>query len=141
MLTKTGYTSAKSKIIKLLFAFMFGLHYLCRQRDVTMHVSYRQMTELIKQNVHEVDPSAKVLLYGSRARGDARSNSDWDVLVLSTKDKLTFKEEEQFMDHICDVMIQTGQAIQLFAYGTKDWHQNHSITPFYKNVQSEAVLL
>ena len=106
-----------------------------------MYVSYQQMTELIKQNVHEIEPSAEVLLYGSRARGDAHPDSDWDVLVLSEKEKLSFKEEELFMDHICDVMIQTGQAIQLFAYGAKDWHQNHSITPFYKSVQSEAVLL
>ncbi len=106
-----------------------------------MHVSYQQMTDLIKRNVLEVEPSARVLLYGSRARGDAHEDSDWDILVLSSKDRLTFKEEEQFMDHICDVMVQTGQAIQLFAYGAKDWHQNHSITPFYKSVQSEAVLL
>ena len=45
------------------------------------------------------------------------------------------------MDHICDVIVKTGQAIQLFAYGMKDWHSRHSITPFYQNVQSEAVLL
>ena len=62
-------------------------------------------------------------------------------MVLSPKEKLTFKEEEQFMDHICDVIVKTGQAIQLFAYGMKDWHSRHSITPFYQNVQSEAVLL
>lgn len=96
---------------------------------------------MIKQNVHEVESSVKVLLYGYRARGDVYQDSDWDVLVLSEKDNLTFKEEELFMNHICDVMINTGQAIQLFAYGTKDWHQNHSITPFYKSVQSEAFFL
>ena len=75
------------------------------------------------------------------ACGEAHDDSDWDVLVLSPKEKLTFKEEEQFMDHICDVIVKTGQAIQLFAYGMKDWHSRHSITPFYQNVQSEAVLL
>ena len=52
-----------------------------------------------------------------------------------------FKDEEKFMDHMCELMVETGQAIQLFAYGKKDWHSNHSITPFYKNVQSEAILL
>jgi len=64
-----------------------------------MHISYQQMTDLIKRNVLEVEPSARVLLYGSRARGDAHEDSDWDILVLSSKDRLTFKEEEQFMDH------------------------------------------
>ena len=92
------------------------------------------MLNLIKQNVHEVEPTAEVWLYGSRVRGEAREDLDWDVLVLSAKDKLSFKEEEQFMDHICNLMVTTGQAIQLFAYGAKDWHTRHSITPFYQNV-------
>lgn len=106
-----------------------------------MEVKYQEMLDLIKQNVLEVEPTAQVLLYGSRARGDANKDSDWDVLVLSNKDRLSFKEEEQFMDHICELMVKTGQAIQLFANGYKDWHQRHSITPFYKSVQSEAILL
>lgn len=106
-----------------------------------MKISYQKMLNLIKQNIHEVDPTAEVWLYGSRVRGDARDDSDWDILVLSSKDKLSFKEEEKFMDHICNLMVNTGQAIQLFAYGAKDWHTRHAITPFYQNIQKEAVLL
>ena len=30
----------------------------------------------------------QVLLYGSRARGDANETSDWDVLIILDKDKL-----------------------------------------------------
>ena len=45
------------------------------------------------------------------------------------------------MDNICNLMVSTGQAIQLFAYGVKDWHTRHAVTPFYQSVQSEAVLL
>ena len=102
---------------------------------------YRYMLQQIKENVHQVDPNAEVWLYGSRARHDARDDSDWDVLVLSPKPRLTFQEEELFMDHICDLMVETGQAIQLFAYGKQDWHERHAVTPFYKNVQKEAILL
>ena len=71
-----------------------------------MEVKYQEMLDLFKQNVLEVEPTAQVLLYGSRARGDANKDSDWDVLVLSNKDRLSFKEEEQFMDHICDLMVK-----------------------------------
>lgn len=102
---------------------------------------YGRMLRLIKQNVHEVEADAEVWLYGSRARRDARQDSDWDVLVLSSKPKLTFKEEEAFMDHMSDLMVETGQAIQLFAYGKKEWHTRHYFTPFYKSIQSEAIRL
>jgi predicted nucleotidyltransferase len=104
-----------------------------------MKVDFQVMLDLIKQNVHEVEPTAQVWLYGSRVRGEAHEDSD--VLVLSAKDKLSFKEEERFMDNICNLMVSTGQAIQLFAYGVKDWHTRHAVTPFYQSVQSEAVLL
>ena len=96
----------------------------------------------LKDALQKLLPSGShAYLYGSQARGDARPDSDWDILVLSSKPQLTFQEEEAFMDHICDLMIETGQAIQLFAYGKQDWHQHHSITPFYKNVEQEGIVL
>ena len=106
-----------------------------------MELDYATMIQRIKDNVHEVDPAAEVWIYGSRARKEAHADSDWDVLVLSPKDNLTFSEEEHFMDNICTLMVETGQAIHLFAYSKKDWHTRHSITPFYQNVNSEAVRL
>lgn len=99
------------------------------------------MLEQIKANVHEVEPEAEVWLYGSRARGEAHSESDWDVLVLSPRSSLSVKDEAQFIDHITDLMIATGQVIHLFAYGKSDWHTRHSVTPFYQNVNAEAIRL
>lgn len=97
--------------------------------------------EKIKDNVLETDPEAEVWLYGSRVRGTANEESDWDVLVLSPKDELTIREEGQFIDHMTDMMIETGQVVHLFAFGKKDWHERHSITPFYQNVIREAIRL
>ncbi|MBC8154324.1 MAG: nucleotidyltransferase domain-containing protein, partial [Bacteroidetes bacterium] len=39
----------------------------------------------VKRYVLEIDPQAEVWLFGSRARGDARPDSDWDFLVLTDK--------------------------------------------------------
>ena len=99
------------------------------------------MKEMIKANIHEVEPEAEVWLYGSRTRGTARPDSDWDVLVLSPRSSLSVSEEAVFIDHITDLMVETGQVIHLFAYGKNDWHNNHSITPFYQNVTREAIRL
>ena len=36
----------------------------------------------VKQGVLAVEPTAEIILFGSRARGDATIDSDWDFLVL-----------------------------------------------------------
>ena len=36
----------------------------------------------IKETLLQVAPGAKVILFGSRARNDARSDSDWDILIF-----------------------------------------------------------
>jgi len=45
----------------------------------------------IKELVVERDSSAKIYLYGSRARGNAKKDSDWDLLILLNKDQITFE--------------------------------------------------
>ncbi|MGK7393411.1 MAG: nucleotidyltransferase domain-containing protein, partial [Candidatus Cyclobacteriaceae bacterium M3_2C_046] len=35
----------------------------------------------INREVKLIQPEAEVVLYGSRARGDFKVNSDWDILV------------------------------------------------------------
>ena len=96
---------------------------------------------MIKANVMDVDPNAEVWLYGSRSQGTATDDSDWDVLVLTHDDNLSVKEEGVFIDHMTDLLIETGQVVHLFAYGRNDWHQRHHITPFYQNVTREAIRL
>ena len=46
----------------------------------------------IKSVVHSFFPDARVLLFGSMARGDERRNSDYDLLVIT---KSTFDVEEK----------------------------------------------
>ena len=41
-----------------------------------------ELLQRVKQAVHKVEPEADSLLYGSRARGDAQAESDWNFLKL-----------------------------------------------------------
>ena len=85
-----------------------------------MNRKNKNIIHLIKLNISEVDPEARVILYGSRARGDARKNSDWDILVL-TDYPVTWQIEKKFRDHLYDLELETGEILSLFIYSKKDW--------------------
>src|SRR5262249_57606937 len=51
-----------------------------KQHTMTDHS--RAFLYRIREAIHDVEPAARVILYGSRARGDAQPDSDWDILVL-----------------------------------------------------------
>jgi len=44
------------------------------------------LSEIVRRVVEVADPD-KVILFGSRARGDAREDSDYDVLVVAPSDE------------------------------------------------------
>ena len=43
----------------------------------------KSIQNTIKSTVHSLLPDARVLLFGSMARGDANADSDYDVLVIT----------------------------------------------------------
>jgi predicted nucleotidyltransferase len=100
----------------------------------------KYIIQRVKQNISDIDPSAKVILFGSRARGDERKDSDWDILVL-TSYPVDLEKERKFRNHIYDLELETGEPFSLFAYSESDWNSRQKITPFYFNVIKEGVEL
>ena len=45
-------------------------------------VEKEDMIKAMRNILNGIDPTVQAILFGSRARGDAEEDSDWDVLVL-----------------------------------------------------------
>ena len=94
----------------------------------------------IKEVIRTIDPTAQVILFGSRARGDAKQDSDWDVLILIDT-PVTIEIERSFRFKLFDLEIETGETFSTFVYNKKVWNTKHKITPFYRSVTKEGVYL
>ncbi len=94
----------------------------------------------IKELVKAIDPEAEVILFGSRARGDARDDSDWDILILTPR-TVNLKVEQVFRHQLFEVELAYGQAISTFVYSKADWYGKHRATPFFHNVEEEGILI
>lgn len=96
------------------------------------------ITHLIRNYINTIDPKADVILYGSRARGDERQDSDWDILIL-TDYAVSLFEERKFRNKLYDLELETGEAFSVFVYSKNDWQTKQKITPFYHNVSLEGL--
>ena len=83
---------------------------------------------------------AKVILFGSRARRDAKADSDWDILVLLNKDKIDEQDHDNYTYPLWELGWQINQMIHPIVYSMKDW-QSKKGSPFYNNVEEEGVML
>jgi predicted nucleotidyltransferase len=95
----------------------------------------------IHDKIKEKDPDAEIILYGSRARGDNRNDSDWDILILIDKAKESRTIEKKYRDAMFELELEIEQPISTLIFSKSDWNSKYTVTPFYENILREGVQL
>lgn len=84
-------------------------------------------------------PDSEIYLYGSRARGDSKKLSDWDILILLNREQISIDTETKLMDDFYELELETGEIFSPLIYSKNDWNLRHKITPLYENIEKEGI--
>lgn len=87
---------------------------------------------------------AKLILFGSRARGDGRADSDADVAVVLSEAHGDFMQTKLEMADIAfDVLLETGVLIQPLPIWEDEWShpETYSNPRLLENIQREGIAL
>lgn len=94
-----------------------------------------------KQFIRAIDPMADVILFGSRARGDADADSDYDLLILTDGDS-GLKREDTFRRSLYPLELETGAILTVMAINRQVWDSTlYREMPFGRNVRRDGVVL
>lgn len=101
----------------------------------------KELLYRIKQAVHEIEPDADIILYGSRSRGDAVYTSDWDLLILVSGD-LSDERIDRIRHNLYEVEWESSEVISSIIRNRDEWNSDlYQAMPFHKRVEQEGIRL
>ncbi len=95
----------------------------------------------IRQAIRAVEPGADIFLYGSRARGDAEPDSDWDLLIL-VDGLITSARKSAIRHRLYEVEWDSDEVLTSVIFSRQDWNSRlYQAMPFHQNVERDGLAL
>lgn len=95
----------------------------------------------IKCILKKVAPTASAILFGSRARGDNREDSDVDLLILVDKDDIRYEDETKITNPLYDFEFNNGVIISPIVMTRQAWEETKYRTTLYDEVARDGIRL
>lgn len=102
-------------------------------------MNQKELTYKVKESIKSIDPMARIILFGSKARGDSKNLSDWDFLILTSKqaDEIT---KRKIREGLIDTELEAEEVISTLIFSQERW-DDYQITPLYKNISKDGIEL
>ena len=100
----------------------------------------QQIFQEIQTLKRQILPNEKVILFGSQARGDAREDSDWDLLVIVNSNTTNLDDEIKYSYPFTKLGWIYNIDMNVLLYSKQEWEKRF-FTPFYKNVIKEGLVI
>ena len=102
----------------------------------------KKVIELLIEQAASLLPSgAKLILFGSRAKGSARNDSDWDLLILLDKERRTLNDIDEYALPFRELGWEINQEINPIVATYKEVSSRIKTIPLYTNITNEGITL
>ena len=104
-----------------------------------MTLEEQRIIQKIRETGRKVIPEGgQVWRYGSHARGEARDDSDWDLLILLRQPSITTQDENDIAYPFVVEGWKNDAAVSPQIYTFDEWAAR-SFTPYYQNVEQDKI--
>ncbi len=101
----------------------------------------KEILKKVKAVVLKLEPSAEVILYGSRARNDFSEYSDWDFFVL-VDGAVDAARTDRIRHALYEIEWDTGEVISSIIRSRRDWNSpKYRVIPLHSAIESEGIRL
>jgi len=106
-----------------------------------LSASDEALLDTVKEVILKHLPMAKVVLYGSVARGTQHEDSDYDLFVLTDRD-LSMAEERAIQDDIYEIELERDVLLSTIFCSQDRWKTPvfHG-SPLRKEIEEEGIIL
>lgn len=103
---------------------------------------HNRILDAIRKKARDILPGgSRVVLYGSRARGEAREDSDWDLhIIVPGEEELPISKWDEYGWPFEQLGWDYDEWITPRVYSLSGWLKR-KILPFYKNVERDKVII